>query len=153
MAGLPMNCGDEHAARPVVDLERRAGLQHLALVHHRDHVGHRHGLDLVVGDVDRGGADAVVQPAQLLAHQLAERGIERAQRLVHQERLGPAHDGAAQRHALAVAAGEAADRPVEQMVDAQELRGLLDPAGGSRRAARPGAESGKPMFRRTFMCG
>ena len=29
-----------------------------AFVHHRDLVGHRHGLDLVVGDVDRGGADA-----------------------------------------------------------------------------------------------
>ena len=80
-----------------------------------------------MGDVDRGGADAVVQAAQLLAHQLAEGGVERAQRLVHQERLGPADDGAAQRHALAVAAGKAAHRPVEQFVDAQELRRLLDP--------------------------
>ena len=52
----------------------------------------------------------VVQFAQFAAHQLAKLGIERAQRLVHQERLGPAHDGAAERHALAVAAGEAADR-------------------------------------------
>ena len=50
----------------------------------------------------------VVQAAQLLAHQLAEGGIERAQRLVHQEGLGAADDGAAQGHALAVAAGEAA---------------------------------------------
>ena len=92
--------GDEHGGGPLVDLARRSGLQDLALVHHRDHVGHRHGLDLVVGDVDRGRADAVVQRPQLLAHQLAERGIEGAERLVHQKRLRAADDGAAQRHAL-----------------------------------------------------
>ena len=51
-------------------------------------------------------------------HQLAELGVERAERLVHQERLRAADDGAAERHALAVAAGEAADRPVEDVVDA-----------------------------------
>ena len=98
-------------------------------MHHRDHVGHRHRLDLVVGDVDRGRADAVVQRAQLLAHQLAELGIERAERLVHQERLGAADDGAAERHALAVAAGEAR-RPADRadVLDAQEPRDLVDPA-------------------------
>ena len=57
-------------------------------------------------DVDRGRVDAVVQFAQLAAHQFAELGIERAQRLVHQERLRPPHHRAAQRHALAVAAGQ-----------------------------------------------
>ena len=128
----------EHAARPVVDLERRARLQHLALVHHRDHVGHRHGLDLVVGDVDRGGVDPVVQAAQLLAHQLAEGGVERAQRLVHQERLGPADDGAAERHALPVAAGEAADRAGRADGRCAGASPSPRPGGGSRRAARPG---------------
>jgi hypothetical protein len=107
-------------------------------VHHRDHVGHRHGLDLVVGDVDRGRADPVVQAPELLAHQLAEGGIERAERLVHQERARAAHDRAAERHALAVAAGEARDRLVEQMVDPQQARGLLDPLPdlGPRHALR-----------------
>ncbi len=40
--------------------------------------------------------------------------------------LRPAHDGAAERHALAVAAGQAGHGLVEQVVDAQELRRLLD---------------------------
>ena len=68
----------------------------------------------------------VVQRAQLAAHQMAELGVERAERLVHQEGLRLAHDGAAERDALAVAAGEAGDRLVEQMLDAQDARGLLD---------------------------
>ena len=57
--------GDEHAAGPVVDLLRRAELLDHALVHDGDRVGHRHRLDLVVGDVDGGRVDAVVQRAQL----------------------------------------------------------------------------------------
>ena len=95
----------------------------------------------------------VVQRAQLVAHQLAELGVERAERLVHQEGLRLAHDGAAERDALAVAAGEARDRLVEQVVDAQDARRLLDPRARSRARGMPCAASGKPMFRRTFMCG
>ena len=70
--------------------------------------------------------DAVVQLAQFVHHQVAEFGVERAERLVHQEAFRPPHDGAAERHALAVAAGQARHRAVEQMVDAQQLRRLLD---------------------------
>ncbi len=43
--------------RLLVDLARRAELQHHAAEHDRDPVGHGHGLGLVVGDVDRGDAD------------------------------------------------------------------------------------------------
>ena len=74
--------------RPVVDLLRRAELLDDAVVHHDDLVAHLHRLELVVGDVDRGRAHAVVQRAQLLGHVLAELGVERAERLVHQEALG-----------------------------------------------------------------
>ena len=48
--------GDEQVGRPVVELERRADLLDAAVVHHHDLVGHGHGLDLVVRDVDGGGA-------------------------------------------------------------------------------------------------
>ena len=79
------------------------------MVHHGDLVGHRHRFDLVVRDIDGGGLEAVVQPAQLAAHDVTELRIERAERLVHHERQRPAHDGAAERHALAVAAGQSRD--------------------------------------------
>jgi hypothetical protein len=99
--------GDEHGCRPVVDLSRRAELLDDAVVHHRDLVGHRHRFHLVVRDIDGRGMDAAVQFAQFMDHQIAELGVERAERLVHQEAFRPPHDRAAERDALAIAAGKA----------------------------------------------
>ena len=85
------------------------------------------------------------------AHVLAEFGVERAERLVHQERLGAADDGAAERHALPVAAGEPADRPVEQMLDARSA--ATSSTAPRPRPAQARLTNGKEMFRRTFICG
>ena len=98
------------------------GLQDLALVHHDDVIGQRHRLVLVVRDEDGGGLQALVQLSQFHAHQLTEFGIERAQRLVHQEGLRLAHDGPAERDALPVPAREPADTRAEQVLDAQDRR-------------------------------
>ena len=50
-----------------------------------DAVGERHRLDLVVGDVDHGLAEPLVQPLDLGAHLVAQLGIEVGERLVEQE--------------------------------------------------------------------
>ena len=117
--------GDEQAGRPVIDLLRRTELLHRAAIHDGDGVGHRHRLELVMGDIDRRRTDAVVQRPGLGAHQGAELGIERAERLVHQEGLRAADDGAPQRHPLPVAAGQARHLAVEQMIDPEEPRRLF----------------------------
>jgi hypothetical protein len=62
-------------------------------VHDDDLVGHGHGLDLVVGDVDRGGLEALVQLLDLGAHAHAQLRVEVRERLVEQEHLRVAHDG------------------------------------------------------------
>src|SRR6185295_16713390 len=98
--------GDEHARRPIVDLLRCADLFDPALIHHGDAVGRRHRLELIMRYIDRGRIDTVVQVAQLAAHQAAEFGIERSQRLIHQECLWTPHDSAPERHPLAVATRE-----------------------------------------------
>jgi hypothetical protein len=49
---------------------------------------------------------ALVQLGDLDAHLHAQRGVEVRQRLVEQEDLGVAHDGAADGDALALAAGQ-----------------------------------------------
>jgi hypothetical protein len=98
---------------------RRADLLDDATVHHRDPIGHRHRLELVVGDVDGRCADPVVQVAQLLGHDLSQLGVERAERFVHQERLGPSHDRPAERDSLPVASGEARDLAGQKVFDAQ----------------------------------
>ena len=83
-------------------------------MHHDDLVGHGHGLDLVVGDVDGRGLQPLVQFLDLGAHLHAQLGVEIRQRLVEQEHLRVAHDGAAHGDALALAAGKLARKALEQ---------------------------------------
>ncbi len=124
MAGEPMKVATKRVARAAVDLGRCAGLLDPALVHHHHGVGERHRLHLIVGDEDRGGLEAVVQAADLDPHLHAQLGVEVRQRLVEQEGLRLAHDGAAHGDALALAAGELARLPLEKGVDAQQLGGI-----------------------------
>ncbi len=98
--------GDEDVGRVVVEFQRGADLLDAAAVEHDDALRQRHRLDLVVGDVDDGRAQAAVQAGDLHAHLHAQRGIEVGQRLVEQEQLGLARDRAPDRHALALAAGQ-----------------------------------------------
>jgi hypothetical protein len=114
-----------HRARAIVDLLRRRDLVDHAMIHYRDAIGHRHRFDLVVCDVNGGRADAIVQRTQLDAHEMPEFGVERAERLVHHEGFRLPHDRAAERDALAVAAGQAGHRTIDQVLDAQELRDLF----------------------------
>ena len=104
----PDEAGDELRARPRIDFLRRAELLDPAAVHHRDEIGGGHRLRLVVGHVDRGVAVGVVQAADLEAHLLAQVGIEVRQRLVEEQRLRLDDEGAGERDALLLAAGELA---------------------------------------------
>ena len=128
--------GDEQVLRPIIKLERRADLLDQAVMHHHDPIGHGHGLDLVMGDVDGGGLEALVQFLDLGAHGDAQLGVEIRQRLVEQENLRIAHNGAPHRDALALAAGQLARIAVEQRVEPENIGGALDAAVdlGPRRA-------------------
>jgi hypothetical protein len=52
---------DEPVGRVIVDLRRRSDLPHLAMVDHGDAVAHAHRFDLVVGHVDRGRANPLLE--------------------------------------------------------------------------------------------
>jgi hypothetical protein len=119
---------DEEVGGPVEELQRRAGLLDPALAHDDDLVGHGHGLDLVVGDVDGGGAQALVQLADLGTHLHTQLGVQVRQRFVEQEDLRVAHDGAPHRHALALPARELARVALEQLVQVEDARRVLDAA-------------------------
>ena len=54
MAGEPMKSATKRFAGVFVDLRRRADLLQDAVLQHGDLGGQRHGLDLVVRDVDDG---------------------------------------------------------------------------------------------------
>ena len=93
---------DKLVRRLVVKLQRGAELFHHTLVEHSDAVTHGHGLNLVMGHVNHGRAQLLVQPGQLDAHVHAQRGVKVRQRLVKQKNLGLAHDGAPDGHPLAL---------------------------------------------------
>ena len=122
--------GHERGLRALVEVGRAAGLLDLAAVHHRDRVGHGHGLLLVVRDVHEGDPDVLLDPLELDLQLLAQAQVERAERLVEQQRARAVDQRAGERDALLLAAGE--------------LR---------RACAWPGGRAGRAPARRTRACG
>ena len=127
--GLPMKPATNRLRGVVVELLRGADLLEQAVAHDRDPLAHRHGLDLVVGDVDHRGAEALVEARDLGAGLDAQLGVEVGQRLVHEEHGGLADDGAAEGDALALAAGELLGLAVEELLQ------LEDPAASLTRCS------------------
>ena len=97
--------GDEAAHRPTVQRQGISDLFDVPAVHDHDLVGQRHGLDLIVGDVDDGGAQPLMDALDLDPHLRAQRGIEVRQGFVKQKHLRLAHHRPSHRDALALAAG------------------------------------------------
>ena len=89
-----------------VDPFRGAFILNAALVHDDAMIGERHGLFLVMGDMDEGGAHLFLYGLQLILHLAAELEIKRPQGLIEKQHGGLHHKGAGQRHALALAAGK-----------------------------------------------
>ena len=112
---------DEQVRRVVEDLLRRADLLDVAVAHDDDAVAEGHGLDLIVRDVDERGVDLLAQLDDLGAHLVAQLRVKVRERLVHQQHLGASDDGAADGHALALAAGERLGLAVEELGDIKDL--------------------------------
>ncbi len=85
---LPEEVGHEGALGVLVEVRGRTHLLDHAGVHHRDRVGHGHGLLLVVGDVDERQPDVDLDPLELDLHRPAELEVEGAERLVEEQHLG-----------------------------------------------------------------
>jgi hypothetical protein len=93
---------------------------------------------LVVGDVHHRRAEAAVQAGDLGAHRRAQLGVEVGQRFVQQEHLRLAHQRPAQRHALALAAGQRGGPALQQRPQLQPVGRGFDARGdlGLRHAAQ-----------------
>jgi hypothetical protein len=109
-------------------------------------------LDLVVGDVDHGGAEPALQARDLGAGLHAQLGVEVGQRLVQQEHLRLAHD----------ARGPARRAGAGRRTAAPACGRARAPARASRRLARRALDSScgtlrsfsaNAMFSATVMCG
>ncbi len=73
---------------------------------HHDPVGQIYRFLEIVGDEDDGNVDLAPELQQVRLHQCAGLGIERRERLVHQQDAGPVRQRARDRHALLHAARE-----------------------------------------------
>ena len=78
-------------------------------------------------DVHGGGAEPLLQPGDLGAHLHPQLGVQVGQRLVHQERLGAAHDRPPHGHPLALPAGEVGRLAVQVLGQVEDLGGLRRP--------------------------
>ncbi len=121
--------GHEARGRLLVDLVRRADLGDAAGVHDGQPRRHRHGLFLVVRHHDEGEAELFLQAHHLEARALAQLAVERGQRLVEQQQLGPLHQRPCQRHPLALAARELRGLALRVVLEMHQLQDLGDPRG------------------------
>ena len=75
-----------------IHLVGRTKLNDAARLHHRDAIGHHHRLVLVVRDEQDRHANAALQVFDLDLQRLAQLAVQRTQRLVQQQQLGPLHE-------------------------------------------------------------
>ena len=124
--GLAEEVGHEGGLRVLVELGRGAHLLDHARVHHRDGVGHGHGLLLVVRDVHEGQPDLGLDPLDLDLHRAAQLQVESAERLVEQQHLGTVDQGPGEGDALLLAAGELGRLLARLGVELDEVEHLAD---------------------------
>jgi hypothetical protein len=110
----------------VIQIQWRADLLDLAAVEHDDFVGHGHGFDLIVSHVDHRRLQVFMQAQQLQAHLHPQRRVEVGQRFVEQEDFRVAHNGPADRHALALAARKLLGFALEHRPEFKDARRFAD---------------------------
>ena len=145
--------GDEGIARLAVERVRRTLLHHPAIMEHRDAVGHRQRLALVVRDIDDRQAEPFVQQLDLDLHLLAQLLVERTERLVHQHEARLEHQRARQRDALLLPAGELRRATLGECLKPHHRQRTLHALRRFRARGMRRTLSGKATFSPTVMCG
>ena len=139
--------------RLFVDLARRPDLLHAAVGHDRHAVGHRQRLFLVMGDVDEGDPDLLLDRLELDLERAAQLGVEGAERLVEKEDARIEDECAGESDALLLAAGELgrlAAREALQPDECERARRRVCRGPAARRSESGGRRRRCP---RTFRCG
>ena len=98
---------------------RGADLVDTALIENSDAVPQAHGLGLIMGDVDGGGAKAALKLLQFVTRGITQLGIEIRQGLVEKKDHRLTHHRARKRHALAFAARQLTRLPVKEVLNTE----------------------------------
>ena len=116
---------NEHVAGHIVQVLRGIDLLDDAVLHNNDTVAHGHSLGLVVGNVDEGGSQLLVQLDDLGAHGGTQLGIQVGQGLVQQEDCRVTNHCTAQSNTLTLTTGQSLGLAVQQVLDLQDLGSLV----------------------------
>ena len=127
--------GHECRGGPRRELARRSLLDDPAVAQDADPVAEQGGLGEVVRYKDDRYLERVERGYQLAARARPRRWVERRERLVEQEEIRLAGEGARERHALALAAGELRRLGVGQLGQAESIQ--QRERRGTALAARP----------------
>ena len=111
--------------RVMVQVEGRVNLLQLAFVEHTYPRSHRHRLDLIMGHVNEGRLQPLMQATNEGTRFYAQLGVEIGERLIHEEDRRFAYDGAANCHALTLTAGQLPGAAIQQVTDAQFVGSLI----------------------------
>ena len=104
--GLSDEVGDEGGCRPLVEGGGIGDLLEATVVHDHDAIRKDQRLFLVVGHVDSGDVELLLQALDLELHVLAQLPVERAERFVHEQHQGIEDQRACKGDALLLPARE-----------------------------------------------
>jgi hypothetical protein len=110
--------GDKGRLRVLIDLGGRADLFEPSVGKHGQPVTHRQSLVLVMGDIDEGDADFVLDALQLDLHPLPQLEVERPEGLVQEQDTRPVDEGPGQGDPLPLTAGKLGDAAAVKAVQA-----------------------------------
>jgi hypothetical protein len=128
--GRPQEPGDIGGGRLLVELGRGADLLDAAAGHHGQAVRHGEGLLLVVGDVDEGDPDRLLERLELDLEGLAELGVQRPEGLVQHQHRRVEDQRPGKGDPLLLAARQLGRPAPLQALELDQSKGLGDPAAG-----------------------
>ncbi len=112
----------------VIKIERLPDLFHIAIAQNDNLVGHRHRLHLIVGDVDHGRVEPLVQFGQLDTHLHPQLGVEVGEGFVKEEDLGFAHNRPSDGHTLSLPSGKLLGLALKVVLNLEDVGGFAHPA-------------------------
>jgi len=106
-----------------IQLLRSSNLLNETVTHNNDTGSHGHSFGLVVGNIDEGGLEFLMQTGQVGSHLGTQLSIQVGQRLVQKEDLRITDDGTAQSNTLSLTTGQSGRLSLKQMRNAEDLSG------------------------------
>lgn len=125
----------------------RPDLENPSILHDRNAVPEDHRLGLIVGDVERGGADRRMDTPQMRPHGGAQLRVEARERLVKEENARPRGNRACERHALLLPAAQSIRSTAFEARELHHCEGLADPSSDLRAVKPPHLETEGDVLR------